>query len=168
MLKACELFSDSDIFWGAGKKEQEVLLGACNCSIDICYSVHLFCVYNPCRKERRWNCKLFHHSSPLVFKEKIVGSDRNGNDTNEFYWYVKVRHIEKGINPPSLNEIYFTGKYLEKGFRIGVVAGMIALTVSHSTTRLLSSRDLIIDSCIWANFLVSLVGAILSGSHSDW
>jgi uracil-DNA glycosylase len=72
MLEACELFSDSDIFWGAGKKEQEVLLGACNCSIDICYSVHLFCVYNPCRQERRCNCKLFLHSSPLVFKDKIV------------------------------------------------------------------------------------------------
>ncbi|CAB4267093.1 unnamed protein product [Prunus armeniaca] len=39
-----------------------------------------------------------------------------------------VRHIEKGINPPSVNEIFFTGDYLAKGFKIGVVAGMIALT----------------------------------------
>ncbi|KAL2471631.1 Sulfate transporter 1.3 [Abeliophyllum distichum] len=39
-----------------------------------------------------------------------------------------VKHIEKGINPSSVNEIYFTGDYLLKGFRIGAVAGIIALT----------------------------------------
>ncbi|BBG95725.1 sulfate transporter 1 [Prunus dulcis] len=44
------------------------------------------------------------------------------------YLCMKVRHIEKGINPPSVNEIFFTGDYLAKGFKIGVVAGMIALT----------------------------------------
>lgn len=44
---------------------------------------------------------------------------------------MKVRHIEKGINPSSINQIFFTGDYLAKGFKIGVVAGMIALTVSN-------------------------------------
>ncbi|KAJ7965669.1 Sulfate transporter 1.1 [Quillaja saponaria] len=39
-----------------------------------------------------------------------------------------VRHIEKGINPSSVDQIYFSGEYLVKGFRIGIVAGMIALT----------------------------------------
>ncbi|KAL3514065.1 hypothetical protein ACH5RR_026782 [Cinchona calisaya] len=39
-----------------------------------------------------------------------------------------VKHIEKGINPSSAGEIFFTGNYLLKGIRIGVVAGMIALT----------------------------------------
>ncbi|KAK1440294.1 hypothetical protein QVD17_06119 [Tagetes erecta] len=39
-----------------------------------------------------------------------------------------VRHIEKGINPSSAHEIYFQGPYLAKGFKIGVVAGLIALT----------------------------------------
>ncbi|XP_051135623.1 sulfate transporter 1.3-like [Andrographis paniculata] len=39
-----------------------------------------------------------------------------------------VGEIHKGINPPSLSEIHFTGSYLTKGLRIGVVAGMIALT----------------------------------------
>ncbi|GFY89155.1 sulfate transporter 1;1 [Actinidia rufa] len=39
-----------------------------------------------------------------------------------------VNHIQKGVNPSSVNQIYFTGDYLVKGFRIGVVAGMIALT----------------------------------------
>nr|POF11801.1 high affinity sulfate transporter 2 [Quercus suber] len=39
-----------------------------------------------------------------------------------------VRHIKKGINPPSFKEIYFTGKYFGKGFRIGVLSGMIGLT----------------------------------------
>ena len=45
---------------------------------------------------------------------------------------MKVNHIKKGVNPSSVNQIYFTGDYLVKGFRIGVVAGMIALTVSKS------------------------------------
>lgn len=44
--------------------------------------------------------------------------------------YVKVRHIEKGINPSSVHDTYFTGDYLGKGFRIGIVAGLVALTVS--------------------------------------
>lgn len=39
-----------------------------------------------------------------------------------------VKHIEQGINPVSLNKIYFTGEYLGKGLKIGVIAGMIALT----------------------------------------
>ncbi|PRQ21515.1 putative SLC26A/SulP transporter [Rosa chinensis] len=39
-----------------------------------------------------------------------------------------VRHIEKGINPSSVKQIFFTGDYVAKGFKIGVVAGMIALT----------------------------------------
>lgn len=46
---------------------------------------------------------------------------------------MKVRHIEKGINPSSVHKIYFSGVNLGKGFRIGVVAGMIALTVSESS-----------------------------------
>ncbi|XP_073273691.1 sulfate transporter 1.3-like isoform X1 [Primulina huaijiensis] len=39
-----------------------------------------------------------------------------------------VRHIDRGINPASVHDIYFSGSYLGKGFKIGVVAGMIALT----------------------------------------
>lgn len=40
--------------------------------------------------------------------------------------------IKQGINPPSVHEIYFDdSENLAKGFRIGVVAGMIALTVSN-------------------------------------
>ncbi|GAA0170439.1 transporter [Lithospermum erythrorhizon] len=39
-----------------------------------------------------------------------------------------VKHIEKGINPSSLDDIYFTGDYLLKGIKIGVVAGTVALT----------------------------------------
>ncbi|XP_021809863.1 sulfate transporter 1.3-like [Prunus avium] len=50
-----------------------------------------------------------------------------------------VRHIEKGINPPSVNEIFFTGEYLAKGFKIGVVAGMIALTEAIAIGRTFAS-----------------------------
>ncbi|KAK4424338.1 Sulfate transporter 1.3 [Sesamum alatum] len=39
-----------------------------------------------------------------------------------------VNHIERGINPSSVHQIHFTGSYVATGFRIGAVAGMIALT----------------------------------------
>lgn len=48
------------------------------------------------------------------------------------HWYVKVNYIEKGVNPSSVKQIYFSGEYLGKGFKIGVMAGMIALTVSKN------------------------------------
>lgn len=57
-----------------------------------------------------------------------------------------VRHIEKGINPSSLNKIYFSGDYLIKGFKIGVVAGVIALTEAIAIGRTFASmKDYQID-----------------------
>lgn len=50
-----------------------------------------------------------------------------------------VRHIEKGINPPSANEIYFSGDYVLKGLRIGIIAGMIALTEAVAIGRTFAS-----------------------------
>ncbi|RYR35668.1 hypothetical protein Ahy_A10g050797 [Arachis hypogaea] len=39
-----------------------------------------------------------------------------------------VKHIKSGVNPSSANEIFFSGKYLGAGVRIGIVSGMVALT----------------------------------------
>lgn len=39
-----------------------------------------------------------------------------------------VKHIDRGINPPSLDQIHFTGSYVATGFRIGAIAGLVALT----------------------------------------
>ncbi|XP_021284356.1 sulfate transporter 1.3 [Herrania umbratica] len=50
-----------------------------------------------------------------------------------------VKHIEKGINPSSVDQIYFSGDYLLKGLRIGVVAGMIALTEAVAIGRTFAS-----------------------------
>ncbi|XP_068636605.1 sulfate transporter 1.2-like [Aristolochia californica] len=46
-----------------------------------------------------------------------------------------VRNLKKGINPSSVNQIYFSGDFLGKGIRIGVVAGMIALTEAAAIGR---------------------------------
>lgn len=46
-----------------------------------------------------------------------------------------VNHIKKGVNPASANQIFFSGGYVAKGFKIGVVAGMIALTESIAIGR---------------------------------
>ncbi|KAI5407930.1 Sulfate transporter 1.2, variant 2 [Lathyrus oleraceus] len=50
-----------------------------------------------------------------------------------------VNHIEKGINPSSVHDIYFSGEYLGKGFKIGVTAGMIALTEAIAIGRTFAS-----------------------------
>ncbi|KAM7256414.1 hypothetical protein ACFE04_012155 [Oxalis oulophora] len=50
-----------------------------------------------------------------------------------------VRHIEKGINPPSVDKIYFSGEYVLKGLRVGVVAGMVALTEATAIGRTFAS-----------------------------
>ncbi|OMO60291.1 sulfate anion transporter [Corchorus olitorius] len=50
-----------------------------------------------------------------------------------------VKNIRKGINPPSVDQIFFSGEYLAKGFRIGLVAGMIALTEAVSIGRTFAS-----------------------------
>ncbi|KAG8087125.1 hypothetical protein GUJ93_ZPchr0010g9825 [Zizania palustris] len=39
-----------------------------------------------------------------------------------------VNHIKKGINPSSVHKIYFSGPFVAKGFKIGVICGMIGLT----------------------------------------
>lgn len=49
-----------------------------------------------------------------------------------------VKHLDKGINPSSFDQIYFSGDNLAKGIRIGIVAGMVALTVSYKSTTKIS------------------------------
>lgn len=44
---------------------------------------------------------------------------------------MKVKHIDQGINPVSAHKIFFSGKYLADGIRIGGICGMVALTVSN-------------------------------------
>lgn len=41
----------------------------------------------------------------------------------------QVKHIEDGVNPISAGEIFFSGKYFSAGIRIGLISGMVALTV---------------------------------------
>ncbi|KAK4740857.1 hypothetical protein SAY87_024445 [Trapa incisa] len=57
-----------------------------------------------------------------------------------------VNHIEKGINPISVDQIYFTGDYLLKGVKIGIVAGMVALTEAIAIGRTFAAmKDYQID-----------------------
>ncbi|KAL8491408.1 hypothetical protein ACS0TY_023151 [Phlomoides rotata] len=59
--------------------------------------------------------------------------------------YNQVKHIDKGINPPSANEIYFTGDYLLKGVKIGVEVGVIALTEAVAIGRTFAAMEYQID-----------------------
>ncbi|KAF2548155.1 hypothetical protein F2Q70_00020337 [Brassica cretica] len=51
-----------------------------------------------------------------------------------------VNHLDKGINPSSLRLIYFSGDYLAKGIRIGVVSGMVALTEAVAIGRSFAAK----------------------------
>ncbi|KAI9103519.1 hypothetical protein K1719_023142 [Acacia pycnantha] len=51
-----------------------------------------------------------------------------------------VTHIEKGVNPSSASEIFFSGKYLSPGIRIGVIAGFIALTEAVAIGRTFAAK----------------------------
>ncbi|CAI8591446.1 unnamed protein product [Vicia faba] len=57
-----------------------------------------------------------------------------------------VKHIRNGVNPSSVNEIYFSGKYLSAGIRIGVISGMVALTEAVAIGRTFAAmKDYSID-----------------------
>lgn len=57
-----------------------------------------------------------------------------------------VGKMKKGVNPSSVSEIFFTGTYLAKGFKIGVIAGMIALTEAVAIGRTFATmKDYQID-----------------------
>ncbi|CAO2834167.1 unnamed protein product [Amaranthus hypochondriacus] len=46
-----------------------------------------------------------------------------------------VNHLEKGLNPSSVHQLYLSGENLLRGFKIGAVAGMIALTEATAIGR---------------------------------
>ncbi|KAJ8430326.1 hypothetical protein Cgig2_015383 [Carnegiea gigantea] len=46
-----------------------------------------------------------------------------------------VNHIDKGLNPSSVHLLYLSGENLLRGFKIGAVAGMIALTEASAIGR---------------------------------
>ncbi|XP_062104955.1 sulfate transporter 1.3-like isoform X2 [Humulus lupulus] len=57
-----------------------------------------------------------------------------------------VNHIDKGINPPSANDLFLSGEYVGIAFRIGVVAGIIALTEAIAIGRTFAAmKDYQID-----------------------
>ena len=77
------------------------------------------------------NNLLVQYCNLIVPAEIVVVLVMSNHSSTAFLSSVQVNHIEKGINPSSVNQIYFSGEYLLKGLKIGVVAGMIALTVSQ-------------------------------------
>ncbi|ONK75523.1 uncharacterized protein A4U43_C03F17780 [Asparagus officinalis] len=76
-----------------------------------------------------------------------------------------VRKIEQGINPSSVSQIYFSGSYLTKGIRIGIVAGMVALTEAVAIGRTFASmKDYQLDgnSEMVALGTMNIVGSMTS------
>lgn len=47
-----------------------------------------------------------------------------------FYFLEQIGHLPKGLNPPSLNMLYFSGPYLGVAIKTGIVTGILSLTVS--------------------------------------
>ncbi|XP_043722359.1 sulfate transporter 1.2-like [Telopea speciosissima] len=111
------------------------------------------------------NKKLFWVSAIAPFTSLVLATffvyithaQQNGVQT--------VSNIQKGINPSSANELYFTGTYLVSGIRIGVVAGMIALTESIAIGRTFASvNDYQLDGNkeMMSLGLMNVVGSVTS------
>ncbi|KAK6916046.1 SLC26A/SulP transporter domain [Dillenia turbinata] len=72
----------------------------------------------------------------ITFLALLLVSRYIGKKNKKLFWVpaiaplfsVIVGTIPRGINPSSVHEIFFNGSNVLTGFRIGVVAGMIALT----------------------------------------
>ncbi|KAI3978496.1 hypothetical protein MKX01_015671 [Papaver californicum] len=76
-----------------------------------------------------------------------------------------VKYIQSGINPSSADEIYFRGNYVLKGFKIGVVAGIIGLTEAVDIGRTFASmKDYQLDG---NNEMVALDAMNIVGSVSS-
>lgn len=77
-----------------------------------------------------------------------------------------VTHIEKGVNPSSASDIFFSGKYLGPGIRIGVIAGLIALTEAVAIGRTFAAmKDYPLDGNkeMVAMGTMNIIGSFTSG-----
>ncbi|KAG5016027.1 hypothetical protein AAZX31_08G178400 [Glycine max] len=76
-----------------------------------------------------------------------------------------VRHVKKGVNPSSASEIFFSGKYLGPGIRVGVVAGMVALTEAVAIGRTFAAmKDYSLDGNkeMMAMGTMNIIGSLTS------
>ncbi|XP_028754248.1 high affinity sulfate transporter 2-like isoform X1 [Neltuma alba] len=76
-----------------------------------------------------------------------------------------VTHIEKGVNPISAGDIFFSGKYLGPGIQIGVIAGLIALTEAVAIGRTFAAmKDYSVDGNreMVAMGTMNLIGSLTS------
>lgn len=46
------------------------------------------------------------------------------------YFNAQIGHLPKGLNPPSLNMLYFSGAHLALAIKTGIITGILSLTVS--------------------------------------
>ncbi|KAB2042571.1 hypothetical protein ES319_D02G224700v1 [Gossypium barbadense] len=99
-------------------------------------------VFSSARHGWNWNTILIGISF-LIFLSvtKYIGKKQK-----KFFWVPAIAPLisviistVSGINPPSVKEIFFSGQYAGKGFKIGVVSGMIALTEAVAIGRTFAS-----------------------------
>ncbi|KAJ0959747.1 hypothetical protein J5N97_000569 [Dioscorea zingiberensis] len=52
-----------------------------------------------------------------------------------------IGHLEKGLNPPSANLLYFSGSYLSLAIKTGIITGILALTEGIAVGRTFASSE---------------------------
>ncbi|GJM96033.1 hypothetical protein PR202_ga12837 [Eleusine coracana subsp. coracana] len=118
------------------------LMLGCFCSVELAdYFDRCIIPGIPSDHKGKKNKKLFWISAIAPLTSVIVST---------FFVYIThadkhgvaiVKNIKKGINPPSAGLIYFTGPLALKGFKIGVVTGLIALTESIAIGRTFAAMN---------------------------
>ncbi|BAT86852.1 hypothetical protein VIGAN_05017500 [Vigna angularis var. angularis] len=76
-----------------------------------------------------------------------------------------IKHVKKGVNSSSAGEIFFSGKYLGPGIRVGVIAGMVALTEAVAIGRTFAAmKDYPLDGNqeMMAMGAMNIVGSLTS------
>ncbi|XP_054777993.1 high affinity sulfate transporter 2-like [Prosopis cineraria] len=104
--------------------------------IGVAFLAFLVIIKNTAKKNKKlfWVATLAPLTSVIVstFFVYITRADKKG--------VAIVKDIDKGVNPISVGDIFFSGKYLGAGIQIGVVVGLIALTEAVAIAKTFASR----------------------------
>ncbi|MCD7453388.1 putative sulfate transporter 3.4 [Datura stramonium] len=60
------------------------------------------------------------------------------HETNDSF-IAQIGHLPKGVNPPSVNLIHFSGPHLGLALKVGIITGILALTEGIAVGRTFAS-----------------------------
>ncbi|XP_055828838.1 probable sulfate transporter 3.4 [Solanum dulcamara] len=87
------------------------------------------------------NPKLFWVSAAAPLLSVIVSTIIVYLIKNETHAIQTIGHLPKGINPPSVNKLHFSGPYLALALKVGIITGVLALTEGIAVGRTFAAME---------------------------